>query len=164
MANPGMVIKLPGAGLEKVCEVLLDHEVSFSVIGSGVHDGLIRKIYEITKSEYVRADTADYVIVAGGSSCGGIKSLNRGTLDFPDKGATVIYMVRELGNGGLTLGLKGPGIESIRDLTINGADAGDLMDIKEMNSEFPLGLDLVLIDDNGFASSIPRSSSIEFKG
>jgi alpha-D-ribose 1-methylphosphonate 5-triphosphate synthase subunit PhnH len=164
MANPGTLVK-PGPqsryGIDAVCSALLDHEVGFSVIGPGAHDELIGRIYEETKSEYKRSDLADYVIVAGGSSSGGIRSLRRGTLEFPDSSATVIYMVRELGSaGGLKLNLKGPGIKTEMDLVIDGVNIKDIMDIREMNSEFPLGIDIVFIDDSGIVCSIPRSASI----
>jgi alpha-D-ribose 1-methylphosphonate 5-triphosphate synthase subunit PhnH len=167
MANPGMLVKLdpqPQGGIIAVCAALLDHEVGFSVIGPGAHDDLINGIYEETKSEYRRSDLADYVIVAGGSSSGGIKSLCRGTLEFPDSGTTVIYMVGELGlHSGLKLALKGPGIKTEKELLIGGADVKDIMDAKEMNSEFPLGIDIVFIDNEGIVASIPRSSSIELR-
>lgn len=165
MANPGTLLKLdpqPQEGIIALCSALLDHEAGFSVIGPGAHDDLINGIYEETKSEYRRSDLADYIIIAGGSSSGGIKSLNRGTLEFPDGGATVIYMVRELGSHpGLKLILKGPGIKTEVELMIDGADVKDIIDAREMNSEFPLGIDIVFIDNAGIVASIPRSSSIE---
>jgi alpha-D-ribose 1-methylphosphonate 5-triphosphate synthase subunit PhnH len=171
MSRPGKILKLPGNltgrepdGVIAVCDTLLDHEVKFSVIGRGTSESLIREIYEETKSEYVMSEEADYVIVAGGSGCGGIRSLSRGTLEFPDRGATVIYPVRSLGEGrGISLGLEGPGISGSVTVDIEGMDRSDLKDIQEMNSEFPMGIDVILIDPAGRVTSLPRSTRMEIK-
>ncbi len=165
MARPGKILTLPGSGtILSVCSALLDHEVKFSVIGEETHENLIRDIYENSKSEYTRSDLADYVIVTGGSSSGGIKSLNRGTPEFPDRGATILYLAEELGyDGGCKISLEGPGISGKIELTIKGIDPLDIDDIRELNSEFPLGVDLFFIDRKSRVAALPRSSKIGMK-
>jgi len=164
MSYPGRVYKLPVEHPEPVlliCGTLLDHEVMFSVIGPGTSDSLISKIFEITKSEYVSSELADYVIVAGGSSSGWLESLRIGTLEFPDQGATVIYMVDRIDRGAdLKFSLKGPGIKDCIKCGADGLDIKDLLAFKALNSEYPQGIDMILIDKQNCILGLPRTMQI----
>jgi alpha-D-ribose 1-methylphosphonate 5-triphosphate synthase subunit PhnH len=171
MAHPGKVYSIPEINITKgeikynsfsvVCFTLLDHEVKFSVIGAESHDSLIEHIFQLTKSRYVQSEKANYVIISGGSSNNSLIHLNCGELEFPDKSATVFYLAKRINNDdGLKIKLQGPGIKNEISFKISGVDKEDIKTLKNMNSEFPLGIDTIFFDENNQIVSLPRSSQI----
>ncbi len=160
MAHPGRILKLPD-DFPAVLYTLLDHEVTFTVIGPGANEEFIHRIYQMTKSTYVGIDEADYVVVKGGSSGGMLAHIRRGELEFPDRGAAVFYEIDELGGkmGGI-IELRGPGVKDSIELNVYGIDNSDLSIINQINSEYPLGIDIIFIDRSMNIASIPRSSRI----
>jgi alpha-D-ribose 1-methylphosphonate 5-triphosphate synthase subunit PhnH len=171
MSHPGKAYSIPEVAVTKgnisynsfsvVCFALLDHEVKFSVIGSETHDTLIEHIFQLTKSSYVQSGDADYVVVAGGSSNNSLMHLDSGEPEFPDKGATVFYLAKKInGSEGLNITLQGPGINREISFKISGVDKEDIKIIKDLNSEFPMGIDTIFIDENNQILSLPRSSQI----
>ncbi|NPV03801.1 MAG: phosphonate C-P lyase system protein PhnH [Syntrophaceae bacterium] len=171
MSRPGRVFALPPAAVDgrwgpmlTLLESLLDHEVSFAVIGDEGPQGLGPLIAERTRSRVAPPREADFLIVAGGDSGGEILRARRGTLQYPDASATVVYRVQSLllaeGNGPRVT-LSGPGIrKEIRLGEIRGLAPGELGRLREANAEFPLGVDAVFIDDAGRILCIPRSTRI----
>jgi alpha-D-ribose 1-methylphosphonate 5-triphosphate synthase subunit PhnH len=151
------------AGLMLVLRTLLDHEVRFSVADARA-ESLEKAIARLTGSRRATVADADFVIVPGGKSEGAILCARRGTLEYPDAGATVIYAVKSLeGGGGAAAVLKGPGIRGEIDVAIVGTSPEELADIKEMTSDYPLGIDCVFVDEAGLVLCIPRSTRIEAK-
>ncbi len=164
MSHPGRILKLPD-DFPAVLYTLLDHEVSFTVIGPGASEEFIHRIYQMTKSPYSGIDEADYVVVCGGSSGDMLAHVRRGELEFPDRGATVFYEVGELGgNQGSKIQLMGPGVIDLIELNVFGIDNNDLSMINEINTEYPLGIDIIFIDRSMNIASIPRSSRISLMG
>lgn len=168
MANPGKSFILPDsieqddAPLFTLLATLLDNETTFSVIGRDVQESFIDKVYSLTKAEYASASCAEYVIISGSDSLGYLQNVSRGTLEFPDRGACVIYPVEDL-NSSATLNhilLSGPGIKSTVRCELGCVEKKDIKLIKEINYDFPLGVDVIFIDKNGIIISIPRSSKI----
>ncbi len=163
---PGRIFSL---GIDKeselyIWETLLDNEVSFCMIGYDTAEEKIDRIYKQTKSKYVRIDEADYVIIIGGSSNGYLSLAKKGTLEFPELSATVFYFVKNLASSnGLEMIMKGPGIIDEISLKIDGIDREDLITLKEINSDFPLGIDLIFIDENYQISGLPRSIQFALK-
>lgn len=171
MSHPGKVYSIPDIKITKgdiiynslsvVYLALLDHEVKFSVIGEETHDSLIEHIFQLTKSAYVQSEDADYVIVTGGSSNSSLMHLNCGELEFPDTAATVFYLAKKINaDEGLNITLRGPGIKNEISFKISGVDKEDIKIIKNLNSEFPLGIDTIFIDESNRILSLPRSSQI----
>jgi alpha-D-ribose 1-methylphosphonate 5-triphosphate synthase subunit PhnH len=144
-----------------LCYALMDNETAYSVIGKDVSDDMVENIYKYTKSKYVSVDRSDFVIITGYSSIKSIQNINRGTILFPDRGATVIYFVKKLdGESGKFLTLTGPGIKDDRSFHVDGIDIEDIKAISESNGEFPLGIDVVFFDGDDRIVAIPRSSKI----
>ncbi|MEA3544779.1 MAG: phosphonate C-P lyase system protein PhnH, partial [Thermodesulfobacteriota bacterium] len=56
--------------------------------------------------------------------------------------------------------LSGPGIEDNIYPKIDGLAAQELNQLKEVNTEYPLGIDCIFIDQNGQLMCIPRSTRI----
>jgi alpha-D-ribose 1-methylphosphonate 5-triphosphate synthase subunit PhnH len=178
MSHPGRIYPLSGdtdkdiapmgdAGLMLVLRTLLDHEVRFSVLGKET-GSLEKAVARLTGGRCAAVADADFVIVPGGKSRGAIKKARRGTLEYPDAGATAIYAVQSLGEGGAGAGvseaaavLKGPGVKGEIAVAIVGTNPEELADIKEMTNDFPLGIDCVFVDEAGMVLCIPRSTRIE---
>jgi len=153
-------------GVMLVFRTLLDHEVCFSVLGAET-ESLEKAVSRLTGSRSAAAADADFVIVPDGKSGGAILRARRGTLEYPDSGATAIYAVKSLegGDGSFVSAaaavLKGPGIRGEIAVAIVGTSPEELADIKEMTSNFPLGIDCVFVDEAGMVMCIPRSTRIE---
>jgi alpha-D-ribose 1-methylphosphonate 5-triphosphate synthase subunit PhnH len=170
MAHPGEIHALPTTGPEQglplLAQTLLDHEVGFAVIGPDC-DLLASTLEDLTRSRRTEACAADFIFVTHGSSGGGILEANRGTLDYPDRGATVIYLVEWLGaeeptrRGGVRIRLEGPGIREDTGLRITGLEKDEMINLKKVNQEFPLGVDCFLLDRGDRIVGIPRSNAVE---
>lgn len=88
-----------------------------------------------------------------------LKMLKVGTLGSPEKSATLIVEVDSIGEG-QKFSLKGPGIKTVNEIEMT-------LDPKWMEmrttlcSEFPLGIDLILIDRHNQLTVIPRTTKVE---
>jgi alpha-D-ribose 1-methylphosphonate 5-triphosphate synthase subunit PhnH len=168
MSHPGKVYRLDDAFVDPLMAVirtLIDQEVSFCVVGEDT--GLPQLIQERTLSPLVEIGEADFVIIPEGGSFGGIYKAKRGTPEYPDQGATIIYKVEALGggaNGKASVALTGPGIESEIRPVVKGLISGEFVDIADVNSEFPLGVDCIFVDNAYRVMCIPRSTRVEVIG
>ncbi|MEO1761102.1 MAG: phosphonate C-P lyase system protein PhnH [Cyanobacteria bacterium J06629_18] len=95
-------------------------------------------------------------------------SPNLGTLDSPEFGATIILKGQQVGSGELNsselnLNLTGPGIPSQggkqNSLCLKGFDKNWFVRRQELVSNFPLGIDLILVDAKRVAV-IPRTTNV----
>lgn len=82
-----------------------------------------------------------------------------GTLASPELGATLLVVVDALDVGSLTLDLAGPGIESARRLGCGGLHPDWIAAREEWNADFPLGVDLILVDGTKL-TALPRTTRI----
>jgi phosphonate C-P lyase system protein PhnH len=149
------------AFLVPVLRTLLDSEVSFCVTGD---KRTAKEIAKFTGSHVSGVGDADFVIVPHGGKSRAVLEAKRGTLKYPDEGATIIFCVERLGEeieAILRLDLRGPGIADTRRLSIAGIDFETFAHLKEINSEFPLGMDSFFMDKKGRLAAIPRSTAIE---
>jgi alpha-D-ribose 1-methylphosphonate 5-triphosphate synthase subunit PhnH len=192
MSHPGRIYPLSGdtdknsglmdkAGLMLVLRTLLDHEVRFSVAGPAA-GSLEKAVFRLTGSRSAPVADADFVVIPGGKSEGAILRARRGTLEYPDSGATAIYAVESFERVGTgvpetseitprilpgasadlaTAVLTGPGIRDEIAISIVGTTPQELADIREATADFPLGIDCVFVDGAGMAMCIPRSTRIE---
>lgn len=155
----------PEEGLTMILRTLLDHEVSFCVIGADRREREA-SVSRLTGCPPAATDAADFLVVPGGTTNRSILRAKRGTLDYPDAGATVIYAVGSVEGADAFVAsavLKGPGIKDQIAVAISGLNPEELADIKEMTSEFPLGIDCIFVDRAGRVMCIPRSTRIEVR-
>jgi len=149
--------------LMAVAETLLDHEVTFAIIGDGLVEGDARSLSDQvrlrTGARPARPDEAEFVFVRG-TAGRVIHELPVGDPEFPDRGATLIWRVDGFA-GGLSATLRGPGIDGARLLRLAGVAAADLLALGQINQAYPLGLDTLFVDDQGTIVGLPRSTSIE---
>lgn len=178
--HPGTIYNLPGLAsrfrkkraesnwspyLVAVFMTLLDHEVTFSV-QEEQEKGFRNEVMRQTGSRPAQIGEADFVIAFSGGGVAWLLRVKRGTLEYPDRGATIIFMVGPFSsaNGkGVNLCLKGPGIRGEKEIVINGVGRDLFLNLKEVNQEYPMGVDSFFIDEDGRMISIPRSTRIEVK-
>jgi alpha-D-ribose 1-methylphosphonate 5-triphosphate synthase subunit PhnH len=161
MSHPGKVFPLPNlpgaaSAVIETLGCLIDNEVSFAVIGDM---GMETVIARHTDSRPVSFEDADYIIVCCGTSRGNLACFKRGSLEYPDTGATILYLVEELSEAKGVV-LSGPGVNGSASLRITGLDPSELQLLREVNREFPLGVDAMFLDRGGNIACIPRSSQI----
>ena len=168
MSRPGQMC---GAGvmgedpLMDVLNVLLDHEVSFCVTGGNKQELEPRIIME-TGSSPEDISKADFIIAADGETGTELNKVKKGSPEYPDQGATIIYYIacRDTGKKALKCGFSGPGVvpgSGRMDLLI---PAGELKKLAEINSGYPLGVDAVIVTEKAGLMCMPRSLKINFEG
>ena len=108
-------------------------------------------------AQSVSAETAQYIIADGSRPPSFQPTL--GTLDQPHLGATVLVVVAGLGDGPLKVECHGPGIPDQRDLRLSGLDPGWISARNQWTRRFPMGVDLLLADDQHVAA-LPRTTRI----
>lgn len=159
-ATPGRLFVLPPTGvsaLESVALTLLDHEVAFCTIGGEAWED---RIAGATGARFAPPPEADFALISGGDSGGTLARLRRGTLERPESGSTAVYAVERLDFGPLALELSGPGIPGERTLGVEGLPAGEVRAIRESRADYPLGVDVYLVDGAGRVAGLPRSTRV----
>ena len=90
--------------------------------------------------------------------------INHGSLEEPNKSATVFYLVETLSNevmeNGQSIILQGPGIKEEQLVFFDTIGHQEIEYWKESRKNYPLGVDIYLIDKNGLICGIPRSVKI----
>lgn len=84
-----------------------------------------------------------------------------GSLECPEKGATVVLGVTHIGQGE-SLVMRGPGIPSVKEVACSGLNPAWLSKRNEWNGAFPLGVDMILFDA-ARVIAIPRTTRITIK-
>lgn len=105
-------------------------------------------------------DCAAFILARGDHEPGFHPRL--GSLESPEGGSTIIVCVEKLGEG-ISLQLEGPGIESSRMLAVTGLHPHWLTARQRWTQGFPLGVDLILVDDTHIAA-LPRTTKIHIQG
>lgn len=83
-----------------------------------------------------------------------------GTLESPERGATLVLQVERLGRGNQVLHLTGPGIKGARHLSLAGLHEAWLARREQWTATFPLGVDIIFCDTQAVAA-LPRTTRIE---
>lgn len=151
-----------------ILKTLGDNNVLFCLCG--FESNTFKKYIQInTGMECSDLSRADYAVVDGKVFVSCLELLNNGTLEFPENNATVIIETENL-LGACTerdqldctqIALKGPGIKDTAILTIKGFDKRYIESIMEINSVFPLGIDIIFLDKAGRIACMPRTSVAE---
>lgn len=167
MSRPGQICGagvLGGDPLMDVLNVLLDHEVSFCVAG-GDEQGLEQRIKAGTGSRQEDITGADFIIAAGGDTGIELDKAKTGTPEYPDRGATVIYYIGvNVGKEGVKYEIRGPGVAPGSGPVDPLIPGDDIKKLAEINSGYPLGLDVIVVMEKGGLMCMPRSLKIVMKG
>lgn len=142
--------------------MLLDAEVTFHVVG---HDSNMsaNMIGRLTYARHVELEEADFIFVLNSASdeavLEAIKRAKIGNLIDPHLSATII-MEADSVTGGENFSLYGPGIETSKDIRLNMPYEWEIAR-GEKNCEYPLGIEMYLIDAAGDMIALPRTTRIE---
>lgn len=162
MSRPGRAFALPAekwaSPLLAVCETLLDHEVSYCLL-PGTDPEWDKEIFGATKARRAPAETADYAIVRGSDSAGAAGRLKVGVPEFPDQGATAIYVVTAPLEAEPPL-LSGPGVKGEAKPEVNPLTAAEWELLRGLNAEYPLGVDAICLIGRDQVLCLPRSTRI----
>lgn len=141
-----------------ICMTLLDSEVSFYV----TDDNISKTVHAYTGSHSIDVSNADFIIISLPTSTDEILDrLNQakiGDLVSPHKSATVILEVESL-TSGFNYELNGPGIKGTVQLSCT-VSPEVIKNRKDINAEYPLGIDIILIDRKGNVVGLPRTTQI----
>jgi alpha-D-ribose 1-methylphosphonate 5-triphosphate synthase subunit PhnH len=143
ISEPGTVRQVP-PGLPLLLATLIDHEVRLAEVGDpGWPD-------------------ADFVLVHGGDSGGALVDARQGTLLDPAGGATAIYEIDAVGAGPVALTLTGPGVgPRPRTLRLAGVSTAEVGLWQQTRTEYPCGVDVIVVDPAGRCAALPRSTTVE---
>lgn len=173
MARPGTIGLLPatdprcplpeGRALAALAQTLLDHEVTFAATPDlgGVAGPFARYLATTTGSRPTDIGEADWVVARAPLARGVLTTMKRGSLAFPDEGASLLLLVADLtAADGPTIELRGPGIAGALSRTLSGLGAAELAERRAANAESPRGIDLLLIDGGGHILCLPRTTHV----
>ena len=180
VAQPGSRILTDAAAL--VGFALLNADISFYVDGPG-SDLATRYLLVNTSARPVALEEADFVFASGHASAAVVEAMKKGSLPYPEEGATLVASVVGLATepsglgappdraaigqtqsgADLALTLQGPGINGKKTFFVRGLNAPLVEALQQSNMEFPLGIDLILTDGDGRVACIPRSSNVRWE-
>ncbi|MDJ0580319.1 phosphonate C-P lyase system protein PhnH [Crocosphaera sp.] len=105
------------------------------------------------------AKNAQYIVKNALNTPSENLEINLGHLSNPEKGATLILRGEAMGKGNLKLHLTGPGIANSNTIFLQGFDPNWLTLRNQWNRNFPLGVDLILVDTEQVLA-LPRTTII----
>lgn len=102
---------------------------------------------------------ADFALVARAAELPPLESFDRGSDEFPERGATVVVQLEALAGAG-PWRLRGPGVRGEARLLAGGLGAEFLAQWSVNGAQFPRGVDLFLASGKRLCG-LPRTSRIE---
>ncbi|WP_280176177.1 phosphonate C-P lyase system protein PhnH [Slackia faecicanis] len=168
-AQPGTIAELrddavDAAGARDPLMTLVRLFVDQAVTFYCCDDALAERIAVETKARRASQSEALFVVVpAAASACeAGVGEASAGTLVSPEKGATVFVecgRVSATPDEGLAgFEVQGPGV---RDVNRFWTDSDEWERVREGRcDEYPLGIEMILVDGEGRLAAVPRSSSV----
>jgi len=165
MSNPAKIVnikeyadKLYGdyPALLAVAMTLLDNEVSFNTCENRQ---LSDDIISLTLSRREKLDSADFIFVCNPSNIKNvIENAKCGTLADPHKSATII--IQNDDESVEQLKLCGPGIKDFVEVQVS-KPVKDVIILRDAQYyEYPQGIDLIFVSNNGELFAIPRLTRI----
>jgi alpha-D-ribose 1-methylphosphonate 5-triphosphate synthase subunit PhnH len=159
MSRPGKIINLAvlsdnASPARALLATLLDAEVNLC----DHHALLDESDWPLLQTEKVAVEHARYILCRGESTIDFEPML--GELSSPEHSATIVLVVENLSEGSNHLSLRGPGVKSEISVKIAGLNRDWLTQREQWISSFPLGVDLLLVDDSQLMA-LPRTTKIE---
>jgi alpha-D-ribose 1-methylphosphonate 5-triphosphate synthase subunit PhnH len=121
------------------------------------HNRIAADAWRLLQCRPVKAEVANYIAATGQRPPEFQPAF--GSLESPEKGATLLVEVDALGDGPLVVELSGPGIPQKHHLQITGLHTDWLIRRAQWNTSFPLGIDMLLMDAAQVAA-IPRTTRV----
>ncbi|HEY9000455.1 MAG TPA: phosphonate C-P lyase system protein PhnH [Mucilaginibacter sp.] len=175
MARPGKINKLesgeifPPEGLNQASALtgfaLLNADVTCFAAGQTGDDTVLYFLVN-TGSQKAEIEDADYIFLPENYYSTDLDRARIGTPKYPEDSATIVAAAEEVSTesieGAIRLTLKGPGVNGEAEVFVAGVDERLFEYIQEQNSEYPLGLDLIITDRQDQVLCIPRSNKFSF--
>ncbi|MFJ7933967.1 phosphonate C-P lyase system protein PhnH [Sporosarcina sp. NPDC096371] len=140
---------------------LLDAEVSFHVVGENTAP-IEAYLSAHTLAKVAELQVADYLFIMNNASALDISEAfhqsKKGTLTNPQQSATIIIETEKLSNEP-GLALQGPGIETSETVHITASQVW-MGERAKANQEYPLGVDMIVIDQQSNLMCLPRTTMI----
>jgi alpha-D-ribose 1-methylphosphonate 5-triphosphate synthase subunit PhnH len=165
MARPGSVLRVMEPSEHehpalRLLSCITDNEVGICSVGAEAQE-IGTALCRHQGCRMTGIQDADFIIVSGGTSLGKLTAARPGTLEYPDSGATILYLIERIAHSGGTVVLSGPGIRETATPAFTGLDPAELLQLQTLNSAFPLGVDTIFVDREGQCTCIPRSTVIQ---
>lgn len=145
-------------------QMLFDTEVKFKVYSQNETE-VTKLINQLTYAKAAEASEADFIFILLDARETDLREAMKqaypGNLLDPHKSATIIIEVDELTNDSQLI-LNGPGIEKERHVAVKTKWLEtDWVELRaEKNTEYPLGIDIILTDRYDKVLCIPRTTKI----
>lgn len=141
--------------------MLLDAEVTFSVVGENSTQ-VGEFISRMTYAKQVDSEEADFIFIlstaTGDQIRGAIASSSGGTLEDPHLSASIIYEVRSVKDGKQEI-ISGPGIQKEKKIRLSCGNWQEARYAK--NIEYPLGIEIYFLDEDGDILALPRTTQVK---
>ncbi|GLV53589.1 phosphonate C-P lyase system protein PhnH [Dictyobacter sp. S3.2.2.5] len=155
---------------------LLDRETTFIMAVNGqwlahtetaVQWTILRSGSTALDADHARQ--AAFAFFCNGENSQMLAQLSVGTLLEPELSATAFYCVESLADAEkreelhgdfMTLELRGPGIQEVRIVNVEGLAKSDIEAILFARQSYPLGIDIYLVDRTGRCIGLPRTTKI----
>jgi alpha-D-ribose 1-methylphosphonate 5-triphosphate synthase subunit PhnH len=165
---PAMEI-LPPVGLNQASALtgfaLLNADTTYYIAGYNSAD-IAQYLLVNTASQQAGIHTAEYIFLPENHDGRGLENARVGTPVYPEDSATLIAAAELISGqaieGGLSIALKGPGVNGEAHVFVNGINPALLDYLKEQNVEYPLGIDLIITDRRNNLLCIPRSNAFTY--
>jgi alpha-D-ribose 1-methylphosphonate 5-triphosphate synthase subunit PhnH len=151
-----------------VLKTLCDTNVTFAIVDEPCRDWT-RYVERNTATRITSPRNADYVVCLGNRMPDCFPLVKRGTLEYPERGATVLLVVESIRHtlsGEMTrpcgiLRMEGPGIKGTRVIALSNLDVEYIHTLARSNTHPPMGIDTFFVDTEGNISGAPRSARME---
>lgn len=159
-----MTLELPFyKGIASFIYMLLDAEVTYAVVGNEEEGAASELISRLTYGKAVEVHQADFIFILSSASQmakqSAFEQAKVGTLIDPHLSATLICEV-DCVNKGRAYDLNGPGIYEINTIYLDFFEGwSKIRQVK--NKEFPLGIDMIFIDEDSNLLALPRTTQLK---
>lgn len=158
MSRPGSLQSIITDGHNENFTAVLATLMDASVTLADPHELLSDSSWPLLQAKQCNADAADFILVNG--SCTPNFEPKLGTLESPESSATILVQSALDESNIIPLKLSGPGINGVKLLNLSGIHEDWLTRRQEWVCEFPLGVDLLILNETGILG-IPRTSKVE---
>jgi alpha-D-ribose 1-methylphosphonate 5-triphosphate synthase subunit PhnH len=167
MSRPGSVTVLgnwprPPKGLHPaaaaVCLALVDMDTPLWIGPGGPLDIQTYLRFHCGCTVSRRPESAAFGLVLDGQELPDLGRFQPGTLEYPDRSATLIIQVQAL-NVGRGIPLSGPGIKGETRLHVDGLNPDFWRSLQRNGRRFPLGFDVILATQTEIVS-LPRTIQV----
>jgi alpha-D-ribose 1-methylphosphonate 5-triphosphate synthase subunit PhnH len=175
MSRPGKINTFPDAdifppeGLNKAAALtgfaLLNADATYFIAGAN-QDDIAGYFLINTGSHQAEIPAADYIFLPEWYNTTVLDEARVGTPIYPEDSATFIAAAKFISDqpfeSSLALTLRGPGVNGEAIVFVEGVNTELLDFVQEQNSEYPLGIDLIIADNEGHILCIPRSNKFTY--